>query len=415
MDLTVDKASFLKRGERTARVSTLAAVLLSLSKGFVGVLSGSIALLADAVHSLSDVFACVAVWFGLRLAQKKPTEEFPYGYYKAETLASLAVSIIILVSSVQILLESAKRFANPSSISFTILALLVTVFSAAFSYLIAQYKNKTGIEINSQALMGEGKHSMVDGYLSLTVFAGILFSQFGVLWIEPLAGILVGIFVAKVGFGLAKDSVLVLMDACLKSDRISQMKAIAENVRGVRKIHGLKVRRSGPYIFGEMHVEVDKRMPVDKAHEISTEIERKIKGRVKEIDSLTMHMEPVEIEAYRVAIPVDEDRGVESGLNPHLGRAPYLLFIDVDRGQIKNWFVEKNPGIELEKGRGIVAAKFLIEHKVDVLLTKEIGEGPFHVLRDSYVKTYKMPHDLDIRRIIEALQRKNLEEITSPK
>ncbi len=265
MNATVDKVLFLKKGERTAKLSTLAAALLLLSKGLVGILSGSIALLADAVHSLSDVSACVAVWFGLRLAQKKPTEEFPYGYYKAETLASLTVSIIILISGAQILLESVKRLASPSSISFTVLALFVAGFSATFSYLIAQYKHKTGKEINSQALVSEGKHSMIDVYLSLTVFVGILFSHFGILWIEPLAGLLVGIVVAKVGIGLAKDPVLVLMDACLKSDRITQMKATAEAVRGVKGIHGVKMRRAGPYIFREMHVEVDESTPVEKA------------------------------------------------------------------------------------------------------------------------------------------------------
>jgi predicted Fe-Mo cluster-binding NifX family protein len=75
-------------------------------------------------------------------------------------------------------------------------------------------------------------------------------------------------------------------------------------------------------------------------------------------------------------------------LNPHLGRAPYFLFIDVDRGQIGNWFVRKNPGAELERKMGMATAKFLIEHNADVLLTKEIGEAPFHVLRDSFVKIY---------------------------
>jgi len=98
MDSTTDKISTLKRGERAAKISSLAATLLLFSKGLVGTLSGSIALIADAVHSLSDVSTCLAVWFGLRFAQKKPTEAFPYGYYKAETLASLVVSVVILAS-----------------------------------------------------------------------------------------------------------------------------------------------------------------------------------------------------------------------------------------------------------------------------------------------------------------------------
>jgi len=118
--MSAGKVSSLRKGERVAGRSVLAAIFLAVLKGLVGVLSGSIAVLADAVHSLSDVFGSVTVWIGLRLSQRKPTQEFPYGYYRAETLASLAVSIVILISGVQILVESGKRLAEPSSISFSL-------------------------------------------------------------------------------------------------------------------------------------------------------------------------------------------------------------------------------------------------------------------------------------------------------
>jgi len=216
MTETADKISSLKKGETTAKLSTIAATLLGILKGAIGSLSGSIALLADAVHSLSDVFASLAVWLGLRLAQKKPTEKFPYGYYKAETLASLVVAVVILASGIEILWEAIKKFSSPSEISHSFLALTVAVFSMVLSYLLSRYKGKRGREINSQALIGESKHSMVDMYLSLAVFSGILFSHFGVLWVEPLAGLVIGIAIVRLSVGLAKDTVLVLMDACLE-------------------------------------------------------------------------------------------------------------------------------------------------------------------------------------------------------
>jgi cation diffusion facilitator family transporter len=410
--MSAGKVSSLRKGERVAGRSVLAAIFLAVLKGLVGVLSGSIALLADAVHSLSDVFGSVTVWIGLRLSQRKPTQEFPYGYYRAETLASLAVSVVIFISGVQILVESGKRLAEPSSISFSLLALSTAVLSATCSYVIAQYKKKTGQEINSQALIGEGKHSMIDVYVSLTVFAGLLFSQSKILWVEPLAGLLIGAVVAKTSITLVKDATMTLMDACMKPEYLAQVKAMAETVHGVIGVHEIKMRRSGPYVFGEMHIEVDEEMPVDKSHAISEEIGRKVKEKIREIDSLTIHAEPARAEAYRIVIPVGEDRGIESSLNLHLGRAPYLLFIDVKRGQIEKWFVRANPGAELEKGKGIAAAKFLIENDADVLLTKEVGEGPFHVLRDNFVKIYKIPETLDIRQVLAAHEKEELEPIT---
>jgi len=409
---TTDKLSSLKKGETTARLSTIAVALLGVLKGFIGFLSGSMALLADAVHSLSDVFALLAVWLGLRLAQKKPTEKFPYGYYKAETLASLAVAVVILASGIEILWESTKKFSSPSTISFPFLALSVAIFSMMFSYLLSRYKGKTGREINSRALIGEGKHSMVDVYLSLTVFSGILFSHFGVLWVEPLAGLIIGIAIVKLGVGLAKDTVLVLMDACLRPDRIDRIKTIAKGVPGVKGVHDAKIRRSGPFMFGEMHVQVEEGMAVERAHAISDEVEQKIKDGIREIDSLTIHVEPSEIEMYRVAIPIDNDGGLESKINLHLGKAPYFLFIDISNGKVKNWFASQNPGVGLEKKRGIISAQFLIEHKVNVLLTKELGEGPFHVLKGNFVKIYKAPDNIGVRQILDVFHREGLESMT---
>jgi cation diffusion facilitator family transporter len=412
MTESADKISSLKKGETTAKFSTIAVALLGVLKGFIGFLSGSIALLADAVHSLSDVFASLAVWLGLRLAQKKPTEKFPYGYYKAETLASLAVAVVILASGIEILWESIKKFSSPSAISFPFLALSVAILSMMSSYLLSRYKEKTGKEINSRALVGESKHSMVDVYLSLAVFIGILFSHFGVLWVEPLAGLVIGIVIVKLSVGLAKDTVLVLMDACLRPERIDRIKMIAKGVSGVKGVHDAKIRRSGPFMFGEMHIEVEEEMAVERAHAISDEIERKIKDGIKEIDSLTIHVEPSEIEACRVALPIEADKGLESKIDSHLGKASYFLFIDTEKGKVRNWFVSQNPGVGLEKKRGITSANFLIEHKVNVLLTKELGEGPFHVLKDNFVKIYKITDNIDIRQILDAFQRKELEPMT---
>jgi cation diffusion facilitator family transporter len=410
---SVDKFSSLQRGVKVAKLSALVMALLGLAKGIVGLLSGSVALLADAVHSLSDVFASLAVWFGLKFAQKKPTERFPYGYYKAETLASLMISLIILFSGVEIMREALLKFWNPMTISFPFIVLPIPAISAASSYLLSKYKERTGKEINSQALVGEGKHSMVDVYSSIIVLVGVIFSYLGFAWVEAFAGLVISLLVVKLGLWLAKDTVLVLMDACLDPNRVSKMKEVAKTVPGVKGIHAVKIRRSGPYIFGEMHVDVQEKITVEKAHEISEEIERRVKESIKEIDSLITHMEPAEIEKFRVAIPVDENKGLESTLNPHLGAAPYFLLVDVDRGQVVNWFVEENPGVKLERKRGIAAADFLVKHRVDVLVTGGLGEGPFHVLKDGFVKVYKMPDGMRIQEILGALQQKALQSINA--
>lgn len=117
----------LERGENAAKYSTLANLVLAIIKGVVGVLSGSIALLADAVHSFSDIFGSLAVYIGLRLSRRKPDEKFPYGYYKFETLASLIISVIIILSGLYIIIESLNGILAPKAINIPLFAISVAL------------------------------------------------------------------------------------------------------------------------------------------------------------------------------------------------------------------------------------------------------------------------------------------------
>jgi len=152
----------LRKGEKAAIYSSLTNLLLAILKGIIGILSGSIALIADSVHSFSDIVASLAVFIGLRLSQRKPDEMFPYGYYKIESFVSLIVSAIIIVTGIEIALESFNVFINPTTIEMPLISLSVAAFSAVISFLLARYKEKVGRDIDSQALINEGKHSFID-------------------------------------------------------------------------------------------------------------------------------------------------------------------------------------------------------------------------------------------------------------
>ena len=125
---------------------------------------------------------------------------------------------------------------------------------------------------------------------------------------EVLAGFAIGLYVMKVGLWFGKDAVLVLMDACLSPQKAREMKEIAEKVRGVRGVHDLRMHKSGPVSFGEMHIEVEEALPLEKAREISDEIEEKIRERFKDIESIIIHVEPEQKQKIRVSIPIVEDR-----------------------------------------------------------------------------------------------------------
>jgi cation diffusion facilitator family transporter len=409
-----EKVQLLQKAARAAKTSTYATTALTGLKAIVGLLSGSIALLADAVHSLSDIFTSLAVWLGMKLSQRRPSERFSYGFYRVETLAFLTVSVVVMVSGAEVLVASLDRILSPCPIALASATLSVAAVSTLVSYLLYRYKSHVGDETNSQALQGEAKHSLIDVLSSALVFAAILVHYAGFRWAEGIAGLLIGVLTIRLGLGMGRDAVLVLLDACLKPELISQMRRIATEVNGVRGIHEIKVRRSGPFIFTEMHVEVDRAIRVDEANVISSTIERRIKDSIDEVDSVMLHVEPSKKEFYRIAIPVEQDEGLDSRISQHFGKSPFFILVDLHKDGPRSWFVIENPGAGIERKRGIEAAHVLGRHKADVLVAKEVGEGPYHALRDSSIEILALDDESNIERVLDAFSRKELRRFPHP-
>jgi cation diffusion facilitator family transporter len=409
-----EKSELLRKGEKAAKFSTCVLVILSVLKGTVAIISGSVALLAGTIDSFSDIFSSIAVWVGLKIAKKKPTERFPYGYYKAETFALLVVSLIVVVSSALIMLESFQKFSEVSVISFSGLALAAAALSAVVYYILAKYKGKIGHQIGSQALVSEGLNSMVDVYTSALVFVGVFLSSYGYQGVEALIGILISVYVLVRGLLFGKDAALVLMDVSPSPQRAREIKEIAESVKGVKGIHEIRLRKSGPVFFGEMHVELQETLSLEKAHVISEEIETNIKKRFPDMELITVHVGLAHREKTKIAIPILEDRGLDSLVSLHFGSAPHFAFVEVEKGQIGGFYVVGNEAAKLKQKKGIAAAHFLIKEKSDVVLTGGIGEGPFHVLSDNLVDLYFLPKTVGIREVIRLLNENSLEKMTAP-
>jgi cation diffusion facilitator family transporter len=403
-----------RKGEKAARLSTIILVALGTLKGIVAIVSGSVALLAGTIDSFSDVFSSIAVWAGLRIAKKKPTERFPYGYYKAETFALLTVSLIIVASSILIILESFQKFFEVYVISFSGIALVVAAFSAIIYYLLAKYKGRVGRQIGSQALISEGLHSMIDVYTSVLVFVGVFLGVLGFQVGEALIGFVMGAYVMARGLWFGKDAVLVLMDVSPSPQRVKEMKEIAESVHGVKGTHDVRLRKSGPVFFGEMHVELQEGLSLEKAHVICEEVETRIKERFKDVELVTVHAGLAHRKKTRIAIPINEDSGLDSSACLHFGSAPYFAFVEVEEGQILGFHIKENEGAKLSHKKGIQAAHLLVEEKVDVVLAGSLGEGPFHVLGDNLIQIYYIPKSVKIQEAVRLLAQNQLERMVLP-
>ncbi len=404
-----------EEGETVAKISVVAMLCLTVIKGLTGWFYNSIALWADAVNSFSDIFASALVWSGLRLASKKPSDRFPYGYYRAENLASFIVSLMVIFSGAEIIWESSRTLFHPMEVTASIFPLAAAAISASTYYALSRYKEAVGTSIGSQSLVADSKHSQADVYASMLVFAGIGLSLVGVGIVEVGVAVIVGAYVVKEGLELAKGSILTLMDASPYPDKSEEMKEVAKEVPGVLDIHDMRLRQAGPAVFAEAHITVVKNLSIEEAHALSDKIERELRRVVPDLETVTIHMDPEENHTLRVAVPVEADEGRHSRVLRHFGRIPAFGVADLENGNLKKLRFVDNPGHEVDRRRGVKTVEILSEENVDAVVVGDIGRSPFDMLRGRFITIFRLPDEVkDLEAILDMVANDELDRMVEP-
>lgn len=410
---SLNKEQILKKGSNAAKIATIATALLALIKGVVGLMSGSLLLIADAIHTTIDILAIFSSWFGLKISQKKYNENFPYGYYKAENFATLVASLFIFYAAYEIFIGSYHKLFFTSQFELPFLVLAVPLLSSFVSYFIAVYENKVGKEIGSQSLIANAQESKIDVISSLVVFGGILLSYFDIKYIESLVGMGLAFMIVKIGYQNAKNSIYSLMDTSPDKELEKQVKDIILKTDNVKDISNLRLRQSGLFVFGEASIKLAGNMNVSKAHDVADLIEKKIKNKISKIELLTIHIEPYKAQKIKILLPVENDEGLNSKIIGHFGRAKYFLFVILENNKITSFYVKENKHLKEKIRAGLTVSNYLIQEDINILLVKEIGEISFHTLRDSLVDIYLIKSD-NIKEIISDFKNNKLEKLTKP-
>ena len=373
----------VEKGQKVALLAIGAnLVLFGLKYIFAG-LSGSIALKAEAFHSLSDVIASSTVFAGLILARRK-TRSFPYGLYKVENLVSVIVALAIFYAGYEIALEAIQGGASSlQNLKITI----ASVFCAmVITFGFSRYEAKVGAEITSPSLIADARHMWVDMLANAVVLAGLLSSLAG-FNLDRIAAFIVVFFIAWAGGKILIDGVRVLLDASLDYQTLSSAEKLILDEPQVTEIQNLMGRNSGRYKFIEANI-VLKTHDLDKANSIAHRIEANIKRQIKNVDRVLIHFEPTLKENLVYAFPLKDVS--QSQISPHFGEAPYFLLVKI-RIQNKKVLEHKtieNPFTHVEQGKGILVAEFLNKHLIDIIVTKESfdGKGPFYVFANAAVE-----------------------------
>jgi cation diffusion facilitator family transporter len=280
----------LKRGERGAIISIIAYLCLSSLKLIIGYFANSEALKADGFNNATDIIASIAVLIGLKLSQRPPDDDHPYGHWKSETVASMLASFIMMGVGIQVTYQAISSVFNRLEESPDLIAAWTGLFSAIVMYFVYRYNKKLAGEINSQSVMAAAKDNLSDAWVSIGAFVGIIGAQFGLPWLDPIAAIIVGFIICKTAWEIFRDASHHLTDG-FDQKLLDSYKDTIINCYGVKGVKDIKARNYGNNVVVDTVILVNSDLDLKEAHDIATEVEDEL---IKEhsVFDVIVHVEP---------------------------------------------------------------------------------------------------------------------------
>ncbi len=278
---------------RVALLSVLAAVFLTGSKLIIGLLTGSLGILSEALHSALDLVAAVITWFSVRISDRPADFDHRYGHGKVENLSALIETLLLLVTCIWIIYEAVHRLlTGRTELEVTVWSYIVVVSSIVVDFTRSRALMKAAKKHNSQALEADALHFSTDIWSSTVVLMGLVVVNFGYNSADAVAALCVAVIVIYVSIKLGSRAINALIDAA-PAYHVKRIEAILRTVPGVKKFHDLRVRMSGADVFVDLSIHVEPLLTIEQAHSISEDIEKRICCEIERCTVQT-HVEPDE-------------------------------------------------------------------------------------------------------------------------
>ncbi|PLW77034.1 cation diffusion facilitator family transporter [Cohaesibacter celericrescens] len=275
----------------------IGSVLIALSvlalKYTAYAMTNSVGLYSDALESLVNLAAAVAVVIAVWMSEKPADHNHPYGHHKAEYLSAVLEGVMIVLAAIAIFMAASESFFNPRTLNIPILGLLLNGLAGVLNGVWAAVLIHQGRRLRSPALVADGKHLLTDVFSSVGVLIGVLFALWtGLHWLDPLLAIFVAASILWTGWGLIRGSVSGLMDEAVDDEELARIQnIIMANADGAIEAHDLRTRHAGRVIFVEFHLVVPSILSVFDAHEICDQIEHALMAALPHAN-VTIHIEP---------------------------------------------------------------------------------------------------------------------------
>jgi cation diffusion facilitator family transporter len=279
-------------GERCAWIGMVTNFFLCLGKLYAGYWGSSKALLADGIHTLSDLVSTGIVIVGFKIAKKPPDKTHPYGHGRAEAISTKIIAVMLIIFGLQTGYDSFMTFFSPDLKSPHLITLLVILLSIFIKETLFKYTLHIGNKLSSSSLIADAWHHRSDTYSSIAALVGILGAILGFTYFDPVAGILVSALIVWAGIRIFLIAYNELMDGIIKSETMDEIREIISGISEVKSIKDLKAHKVGLDINVDLTIDIDGNMTVDKGHQICDMVEEEVKKRITSVKKIMIHVNP---------------------------------------------------------------------------------------------------------------------------
>ena len=280
-----------RRALRAVKVSALALGATALLQFAIVAVSGSVALLSDALHNIGDVAGTLTLLVAFTVAQRPSSPTYPYGWRRAEDLGGLVIVLAIAISAGLAGWESARALVGEHTITNTGWAFGAAVVGIIGNEAVARYKIRVGTDIDSPALIADGQHARTDGLASAAAAVGVAGTWIGLPVLDPLAGLAITVAIVWILFDVGRPVFRRLLDA-VEPGLVDTIREVAAAVDGVAGVHDVKARRAGRVLLVQLHIDLPPDQPLRDAHAVAERVRHALMHHDRQVAAVEVHLDP---------------------------------------------------------------------------------------------------------------------------
>lgn len=283
-----------KGGRKAATVAIVGNCILTVLNITVGILSGSYALVSEGAHTLSDVATSIIAYIGFVIGQKPADEEHPLGHGRAEAISGLIIVIFLAIVAYEIVTGAIDKMIHPELITVPdIYAAIMATLGIIINLRISEYIISIGKQINSPAIVADGKHQKTDIFSSIAVLTGVVVSNMGFPILDPIIGFVIGCLIIKTAYEIGKENIDNIMGKVPSEKLIKEIEKVANESINTNTAHDIKVDYLGAYATVTLHIELDGNMSLNESHKLAHTVQEKIVEEIPIVKSATVHTCPL--------------------------------------------------------------------------------------------------------------------------